>query len=70
MTPNMLEGLGALLSSLADPTCIRACWSMQSRLGSAGTVTLSIDVNPQLLSVQDRDVILSFAAQLANWDHA
>lgn len=64
-----LEGLGRLLEQFADPTCTRCQWAYRCQLGDAGSVLLSIDVNPQVLTTATRDGILSTAARLVNWSH-
>ena len=64
-----LEALGKLLDAFADPTVRRCQWAYRCQLGEAGSVLISIDVDPQLLSTETRDSILSTAARLVNWSH-
>ncbi|GJJ24127.1 hypothetical protein [Mycolicibacterium mageritense] len=64
-----LEALARLLEAFADPTVHRCQWAYRCQLGDAGSVLISIDVHPQLLTTEVRDGILSTAARLVNWSH-
>lgn len=64
-----LEGLARLLEQFADPTCRRCQWAYRCQLGDAGSVLISLDVDPQQLTTAVRDGILSTVARLVNWSH-
>lgn len=63
------QGLAHLLSALCDPSNHSYRGGYDCDLGAAGHLQLNIDVDPTLLTTEQRDTLLSTAARLINCNH-
>lgn len=63
------QGLAHLLAALCDPARRSYRGGYDCNLGAAGHLQLTIDVDPALLTTEQRDTLLSTAARLINCNH-